>query len=155
MLLGRLALIAGLSLTGAACQRRCQLPETMAFKSMVDTQWRLVSTTDPAFASKLDNFNFLIVTFNRNNTGDVKLVVDNTPYEQAAETLVWSPNPQSQMVRIQYTSGGTQVQAGDQGTFDYYYTLTNELQMYESKKGYFYRYVPYKGIVNPDTLCAF
>lgn len=144
-------------LFGAACQKKCQPAEAKAFKSLVDTPWRLVESSDPDVARELDRFNFLIVTFSRNNTGVVNRVVDNDQYDTPIMQLVWVPDPQARMLRIQYSSStfndGTG--AGDAGTFDYFYALGRQLEMYESDRGYYYRYVPFKGIVDPDSSCVF
>jgi hypothetical protein len=100
----------------------------------------------------VDNYNFLIVTFNRNFTGEIKRVVDNDQYDTPVQTLVWSPNVTSRTVRIQYTSSsGT---TGDNGTVDYRYTLGRQLEMVDNS-GHYYRYVPFRAVVDPDTVCTF
>jgi hypothetical protein len=156
-------LLAGLVLLGGvACQRRCQAADTTVYKSMVDAQWRLVETNDPDALKTLSNYTFLIMTFARNNTGDVKNVVDNDQYDTPVYSIVWAPDATQKLVRIQYskiTGTGNQTQAanpGDGGTYDYMYTLSNQLTLTEtSNPGYYYRYVPFKGVVNPDTECSF
>jgi hypothetical protein len=146
---------------GVACQRRCQALDTTVYKSLVDAQWRLVESSDPDVMKSLNNYNFLIVSFNRNNTGDVKRVVDNDQFDTPVYATVWAPDPASRLVRIQYstvTGTGNQLQSsnpGDGGTYDYMYNLSTELTMYETKRGYYYRYVAFKGVVNPDTECTF
>lgn len=136
-----------------ACQRRCQPAAQQSFQSLVDTAWRLVQTTDPLVAPSLNNYNFLVVTFARNNTGDVKRVVDNDQYDNPVQTLVWVPSVATKTLRIQYTSAaGT---TGDDGTFDYQYSLGRQLEMRLQSTGYYYRYVPFQGVVDPDVLCSF
>lgn len=150
-----------------ACQKRCQSSETQSIKSIVDTQWRLVETTDPEVKATLNNYNFLILTFNRNNTGQVNRVVDNDQYETPVLQLVYAPNASQKTLRIQFSTvagsvDDTQNQSlgtpGDAGTFDYQYALGGQLQMREIGSGsrsYYYRYVPFKGVVDPDTVCTF
>lgn len=143
------------ALTPLACGRQCQpATETQSFRSLVETPWRLVQSSDPQVSRNLTNFNFLILTFGRNNTGDIKRVVDNDQFETPVQTLVWVPDVASGTLRIQYTSAGSS-QAGDAGTFDYRYTLNRQLEMIDIGKGYTYRYVPFRGIVDPDTVCSF
>lgn len=153
-----------LALATTACQKRCQALETTSFKSLVDAQWRLVESTDPQVINNLNNYNFTILTFNRDNTGDLKRVVDNSQYDIPVYNLLWAPNPMAHLIRIQFstvtapTQPGQQVQAanpGDGGTTDYEYYLGTQLEMYDLNKGYYYRYVPFKGVVNPDTVCSF
>ncbi|MBY0370258.1 hypothetical protein K2X33_06195 [bacterium] len=148
-----------------ACQKRCQQSATTAFKSVVDSQWRLAHTDDPQVAPNLDNFNFLIVTFNRNNTGQVNRVVDNDQYTTPVQTIVWQPNSAQRLIRIQYSSvanspdSGTATQSGatpgDMGTFDYQYKLGTTLTMRDVNRGYTYYYVPMMGTVDPDSTCTF
>lgn len=38
---------------------------------------------------------------------------------------------------------------------EYSYTLSNELHLTETKTGYYYRFVPFLGIVHPDQVCQF
>ncbi len=146
---------------GVACQKRCQALDSTVYKSVVDAQWRLVESSDPDVAKNLNNYNFLLVSFARNYTGDVKRVVDNDQYDTPVYSITWVSDTNSKLVRIQYstvTGTGTQTQAanpGDGGTFDYMYNLSTELTMYETKRGYYYRYVAFKGVVNPDTECTF
>lgn len=149
--LASLTAAAALLFGSAACSKLCQQMQTQAFRSLVDAQWRLVQTTDPDVGAGLTNFDFLIMTLNRDNTGQINRVVSNSQYEQPVLTLAWAPNPAAGLVRIQYSSGnGT---PGDQGTFDYSYHLSTQLEM--RSRGYYYRWVAYKGVVNPDTECSF
>ncbi len=144
-----------IALAPLACGRLCQSgTETQSFRSLAETPWRLAQSSDPQVSRTLTNFNFLIVTFARNNTGDIKRVLDNDQYETPVQTLVWVPDVANGTLRIQYTSAGS-TEAGDAGTFDYRYTLNRQLEMTDKATGYTYRYVPYKGIVDPDTVCTF
>lgn len=157
--------ILGVTLLTSACGRRCQAPEAASFRSVVETPWRLVESNDPQVAKELDNFNFLILQFNRNNTGDVKRVVDNDQYDSPVMTLVWVPDGVTKVMRIQYSSVSSEAfdsvddvgaaGSGDQGTYDYSYKLGRQLEMNEKGRGYYYRYVPFKGIVDPDNVCEF
>ncbi len=134
------------------CLQKCQQPELQSFRSVVDAQWRLVESTDPAVAGELDRFNFLIVTFGRNNSGTVHKVVDNDQYNDPVMTLQWVPEPSSKLLRIKYT---LTEDGSDQGTFDYKYTLNGELNLREVGTGYLFRYIPFKGVVDPDSNCTF
>jgi hypothetical protein len=147
-------------LSTVACQRRCQPASTELFASVTQTQWRLAQTTDPTVSETLDNFNFLIVQFGSNGTGAVNRVVSNDMFETPIATILWVPNAKSQLMRIQYSSvpaeGSTQSGTqGDLGTFDYRYELGRELELFEQQTGNYYRYVPFTGVVNPDTECQF
>jgi hypothetical protein len=143
-----------LALGPVGCGRKCQPAETQSFTTITATPWRLAESTDPTVSASLTNFNFLIVSFNKNNTGDIKRVVDNDQYDQPVQTLVWVPDVANRILRVQYTSTGSTT-SGDAGTFDYQYSLGRQLEMFDSKKGYYYRYVPFKGVVDPDVLCTF
>lgn len=152
------SLCAFVLISTAACQKKCQ-QNTQRFKSVTETQWRLVETTDPAVVEELDNFNFLIVSFATNSTGAVQRVVDNEMFETPISTIVWVPNTKAKQIRIQYTSvpaeeTTAQVTEGDLGTFDYSYSLGKELEMTDNT-GSYYRYVPFTGIVSPDIDCQF
>lgn len=146
----------------AACQRRCQAPSTQTFRSVTETQWRLVETTDAKLLEDLDNFNFEILQFAANSTGAINRVVNNEQFETPIATIAWVPNTQAKSMRIQYTSvpvstgeNTTAPKAGDLGTFDYNYKLGRDLQMQELRTGNFYRYVPFTGVVSPDIDCTF
>ncbi len=147
-----LAIFALLSM--AACQRKCQPMATQSYQSLVETPWRLVQSTDPEVARNLNNYNFLVVSFNRNSTGEVKRVVDNDQYDTPVQTLVWVPNVSTKMIRVQYSSASGAA-PGDDGTFDYTYTLGRQLEMTDTTNGYYYRYVPFQGVVDPDVSCSF
>ena len=83
-----------------ACGAQCQAPAQTAFTSVVQTAWRLVETTDPQAAASLDNYNFLIMTFARNNTGQIQKVVDNEEFG-AVLTMVWVPTVSQSKMTIQ------------------------------------------------------
>ena len=148
---------------GVACQKRCQPPSETRVESLVDAEWRLVETTDPEVFATLDNFNFLLLRFNQNNTGQVNQVVNNDLFDNPIAQILWVADPQVELLRVRYESvpgegsfddpdnPGVQ----DLGTFDYTYSLGRQLEMRELRRGYYYRYVPFQGVVAPDIICTF
>lgn len=106
-----------------ACQQRCQLPPAEPIRTLAETQWRLVDTTDPDIT--FDNYNFLILNFRRNFTGDLQEVQYNDLIETPQATFRWNVEDGYLLMAVQRTSGGTESQ------FRYDYSLGSDLEMYE------------------------
>lgn len=156
---GLALLTSAMLLSGFGCQKKCQQSK-VRYSSLVDTQWRLVETTDPdILEAGLSNFDFQVFTFTSNGAGTINQVISNELYQSPIATLVWVPNPPDKTVRIEYTSAAvpnqTPPQPGDLGTFDYVEMLGTDLKLTDQNRGFYYRFVPFTGIVNPDTVCVF
>lgn len=135
----------------SACQQLCQQPNQQPIQSLVDTQWRLVETTDPALAQELDRFNFKILTFRGNFQGEFQDVVFNDLVETPQATFRWNVESDFLLMALQPTAGGTETQL----RFDYTKPpIGRALEMVEAD-GSYYRYVPFTGVVNPDSTCTF
>lgn len=144
------------------CQQRCQPPATQRIKNLSETGWRLVETTDQAVKG-LDNYNFLIYTFARNFSGDVKQVRFNDQFETPFKTFNW--NIVNGQLVIRYASIAPPSTTGTQGSGSpstqrnasdayYNYSINHELEMIDGR-GNYYRFVPFQGVVDPDTNCKF
>lgn len=154
-----------------ACQQKCQQAVDQPTTTLSETQWRLVSTNDPQIpdCSKqqaencLDRFNFLIMNFRRNFSGDVQRVVFNDLFETPVLSFNWNP-VQDNFMLVRYQTvvsqdfdnfdGGSSAQ--DLGVFRYDYNFnSNSLTLRDRDKGLFYEYVPFTGVVDPDSRCTF
>jgi hypothetical protein len=159
-----LCLVLGLGLS--ACQKKCQPPVTQKFQTLAESQWRLVETND-ASVKGLDRFNFLIYNFARNFSGNIQQVRFNDLFETPFKTFNWNINPDSQQLVIRYqdiapptdapadgaTGSTTIARQGPTDSF-YSYDLGRELELYD-QRGNYYRFVPFTGVVDPDSTCIF
>jgi hypothetical protein len=166
--------LASISFLLVACQKKCQPPETEAFKTFTATKWRLVETTDPEF-KKLNNTTFLVFEFKTDYTGQVNKVANNVQYETPVRTFIYNVELRAARggtLRVKYqdpadlaSEDGEEAPApGDvpslQGkaggdVVDYEYELGRQFELTDSQRGYYYRMVPMKGIVEPDNECTF
>lgn len=144
-----------------ACQKKCQLPATTPFKSIVDTDWRLVESSDPDVNKSLSNYTFLIWHFDNSPTGNIVNVVNNLKYNAPVLTLNYNVNVDERLLDIQFVKPGAPDANGEptagsvQGETLFEYRLSNELNLTDTSKGYLYRFVPFTGIVNLDNKCVF
>jgi hypothetical protein len=122
----------------------------------VAAQWRLVESTDPDVTKTLDNYNFLIMRFDRNNTGAINKVVSNELYENPVSYLKYVVASQGHVGQLQIEFSSSPTGNGDQGTFAFEYALTSTgLELSQVNSNNYYRYVPFVGIVDPDNTCVF
>jgi hypothetical protein len=146
------------------CQKKCQPPVTERFQTLSETQWRLVETTDRSVKG-LDRFNFLIYNFARNFSGNIQQVRYNDLFETPFKTFNWNVNPDSGELVLRYqeiappatdgtqSGGGTTSRQGPTDVF-YSYDLGRELELFD-QRGNYYRFVPFTGVVDPDSSCVF
>lgn len=146
------------ALTG--CQKKCQAPVTQKFQTLAETQWRLVETSD-ASVKNLDRFNFLIYNFARNFSGNIQQVRYNDLFETPFKTFNWNINPDTQQLVIRYQDIAPPVEGEGTGSSRasatdslYSYDLNRELELYD-QSGNYYRFVPFTGVVDPDSTCVF
>ncbi len=146
---------------------KCQAPAPEKIPTFTANPWRLVSSTDPGI-KKLDRFNFTILSFSKNNKGDIKAVQNNTQYDAPLYTfdyIVSTEDAKSGQLRIVFY-GQAKEEEGEAPSGeapkgeaskpkDYEYQLTRELVLSESRTGYEYKYIPFQGIVDPDSNCTF
>jgi hypothetical protein len=169
-----LAIIFMLGALGA-CQKKCQAPPVEPFKTVTEQQWRLVETSDPNPQFRtLSRTNFLIMTFKRNFTGDIKRVENNDLYETPVATFKYNVDSDLHRIRMEMMivqaslptdkggGGGTEQQQSQGGqvstqssVIDYYYDLTREFALTGTQSGFYYRFVPFSGVVDPDSKCEF
>lgn len=159
-----LILSLGMGLCLVACQKKCQQPATEKFKTITATEWRLVETTDPEVAKKLNNTNFLIYSFGKNYTGAINAVQNNDKYDTPVYTFKYQIDPDNSLIRMKFSAtapdseggdGTQQAQADDSEPTDYIYDLGRELELTDDNSGRYYRFVPFQGIVDPDNNCTF
>jgi hypothetical protein len=147
-----------------ACQPKCQPPATKTFQHLSDSSWRAVETTNPHVT--ITKFDFIEIQFKRDFTGDVLVVKQNQEFQNPVEVFTWAVPDNTQgsgPLRIQYSTPGDPGNGQDQAatppeqldTEDYTFNLTNQLELTETKTGYYWRFVPMAGIVDPDTNCTF
>ncbi len=146
----------------AGCQKKCQQAAPTPFQHLRDTPWRLVETNNPSSQYKnLSRHTFIIMDFTIDFKGDVKKVVNNDQFDTPILTFDYNISPDDHQLVIRYSasgdSGGQQSQSSTigAGTTNYQYALSTDLQLVDQKKGYFYRYVPFQGVVDPESTCAF
>jgi len=160
----QLAILAPLALMMVGCMKKCQVPKERQ-TSVSATEWRLVESTDPDqdIQDNLSNFTFFIFRFGQDFKGDIKAVVNNTQYDTPVRTFVFDVEPESRILSIKYAfPEGEGGQNGGQGTSGqnpeeprvYYYSLGRQLEL-TSDEGYYYRFVPFTGILSPDATCVF
>src|SRR6476620_4202589 len=85
-------LLALIGFAGLGCQKKCQQAPTTSFKSITDTDWRLVESTDPDVAKSLSVYTFLIWHFDNSFTGNIINVVNNLKYNTPVLTLNFNVN---------------------------------------------------------------
>ena len=154
---------AGVFLAGpVGCQKKCQPPAAQRFRFLRETPWRLVETNNPSQAYRnLTRTTFQIWEFRVNFTGDVKKVENNDEFDTPILEFKWNVDTASRILRIRFstvdTGEGEEGQSTSEvvGTTDYYYELSNELNLQEVRRGYTYRFVPFQGVVDPDNDCTF
>ncbi len=152
-----LTLVLGLALS--ACGKKCQPPATQKFRTLAETQWRLVETNDTSVKG-LDRFNFLIYNFARNFSGNIQQVRYNDLFETPFKTFNWNINPDSGQLVVRYQdiaplAEGTATNTRKGPTDSLYaYSLGRDLEIQDAK-GNFYRFVPFTGVVDPDSTCTF
>lgn len=147
-----------------ACQRQCQPPGEV-FTTISATPWRLVSTNNPDFKNN-NRFTFIIMEFGKDFSGSVKKVVNNREFETPVSLVkynVETESGRSGTLRIAYSevAGGGEDLGGEATAgevteiTDYTYQVGRKLNLTEVKAGYTYEFVPYVGIVDPDSNCSF
>ena len=163
------ALVFGLALFGCQQTKKCQPPAEQQFATFTETPWRLVSTTDPNPSFRqLSLFNFFIITFRRNFTGDFKRVENNEQYETPVASFTYQLDSSNKRIRAEITQNTVSAQPNPapDGTpalpqtrpasiVDYLYTLNREFTLQGTNTGFIYRFVPFVGVVNPDQECSF
>jgi hypothetical protein len=151
----------GLLLAVTGCQKKCQQPPATPFQSITDTEWRLVESDDPSVSATLTRFTFLIWKFDATLTGSIINVVNNLKYNNPVLTMNYQINADDGLIEIQFVSPGQPDAQGNptqgtvQGQTTYQYALKRDLTLYDTSKGYTYRFVQFQGIVNPDNTCVF
>lgn len=144
----------------AACQRRCQPAAEQAFQNLSATEWRFVESSNPGFR-ELNNYNFLIMKFNDDFTGEVFTVRENRRLQTAQKVFEWNVDTNRESLTAAYSTPPVEGQEGatqstSQPTIvNYSYDLGRELKLREAGTGYTYRLVPFTGVVAPDNVCTF
>ena len=155
----KMLLIALTFVAMVGCDKKCQKPAEESFKTITNQKWRMVETTDPNPAFKsLGKYSFLIWEFGLDMTGTVNVVRNNKEFKDAVLTFDYTVDKDSGIIRAAFAE--TTLNEGTEATeelepVEYSYELGRELELYESGKGYYTRFVPYQGIVEPDNTCTF
>ena len=149
------------------CQKKCPIPKDKQ-TSVTSTPWRMIYTSDPdpLFQKNLDSdgefkYTFLVWTFTNTFSGDIKLVQNNTQYDQAQRTFVFDIDTHSQQMVIKFAqptavdiSGQPTTSGAGETPILYSYQLGRTLDLI-NQQGYEYKFVPFTGIVAPDDTCTF
>jgi hypothetical protein len=152
------------------CQKKCPIPKERQ-TSVSSTPWRLVYTSDPdpLFQSNLDSngefkYTFLVWNFTNTFDGDIKLVQNNTQYDQAQRTFRYDIDSSSKQMLIKFAqptsvdiSGQPMANGGNQAgetPILYSYQLGRTLELV-NEQGFYYKFVPFTGILAPDDTCTF
>src|SRR5688572_26920027 len=160
---GRTFLILFLStlawVTLPACQKKCQQAGEIV-ESITATPWRLVESNNPEMKNN-NKYSFIVMSFTQDFGGDIKKVVNNREFQDPVRVFRYNieSDGRSGFLRIAYS----EVIQGENGaepgevteTTDYDYKLGRDFTMTETQTGFFYRFVPYEGIVGPDNACTF
>jgi len=156
-------LIIGLTGLGTSCQKRCQAPAEAPFETITATPWRLVKTSNTDviplneggnLISKFDGrLDFLIFEFTESPAaGEVRQVENNEELETPVLLIdIFRADPDTGELAIRYVSpidGSTQVEIYD-------YDLDIELNLRERRTGFTYEFLPFTGVVPPDSNCTF
>lgn len=146
------------------CQKKCQ-PAGQKVKSLRETPWRLIDTNNKSQNyADLNRFTFLIFEFQVNFKGDVKKVRFNDQFDTPIFTFIYNVFPEDNTLIIKYSSPAsgndgtgqqTQSEPTEVGTTEYEYELSNRLILREKKRNYYYEFVPFQGVVDPDSTCVF
>jgi hypothetical protein len=158
-----LAVLSGL-LWFSACAVNCQ-PAGAPLTTITNQQFRLISSSDPTLQN-VTNTNFITITFSANYTGQVQKVQNNNLFNNPALVFSYNIDPNSNTLKIQYSTPPTNDQSGGGSSSDsggtqvgppktYNYTLNTGLTLTDTTSGYVYQWVPFQGIVLPDQQCTF
>ena len=150
-----------------ACSRRCQPPPQQPAQNLSGNPWRLVKTNNPRIQN-LTRFTFLIMNFRSDFEGDVQKVVFNKQYDTPILTFKYnvSTSGKSGQLRVAYSALATDGQgaegeqqtqtSGGEEVIDYTYSIQGgNLVLTERNTGFTYQYVPFVGIVEPDSNCTY
>lgn len=130
----------------SACDKKCQSPQQEPYKSITDTEWRMVETTSPNLNQNLSLTTFLIFRFGQAYSLDVFSIVNNVRNQEPDGSFMYDIDPENGIILTKDKKTGD--------TKEFQYDLGKELELVESN-GIFYRLVPFKGIVKPDEQCTF
>ena len=152
------ALLAIITLSGCLA-KKCPIPQER--QKSITLAWRLVATDDPDF-NGLNKYTFPIFTFNQDFTGDVKVVQNNTQYENPVRLLNYDIDSEQKLLRIQFSfpngsGSSSSTNSGNERNNDireYSYQLGRTLELVRDD-GTFYKLVPFTGILSPDDICEF
>jgi len=155
-----------LLLLGAACQKKCQQPRDTPFTTFTDQEWRLIESTSPKLNRSLNRSTFIIMVFRRNYTGEIFKVENNDRFEDPVQTFVYNIDPERKLIRVEYVQPqveGSQAEGENknastpiqENVSEYLYELDREFKLTETSYSTYYRFVPFSGVVNPDSTCTF
>lgn len=147
----------------SACDKKCQAPPTEIPKTITANPWRLTKTTNPSLKNN-NRYTFIIMEYAPDFSGQVRKVVNNREFEQPFRSFkynVASSSGKNGTLRIAYFEPLLEGEEGQENSAepteitDYRYTLGRTLNLTEVKTGYTYEFVPFVGIVDPDSNCTF
>ncbi len=144
------ALFTCLGIFTVSCNKKCQPPPEQPLKSITETEWRLVETTNSQLKTSLSKTSFPIFAFKPNNEGEIFDVQNNNRPDTADTLFDYLVNPEDGTLRISYRKTGTEPSEGT--AIDYRYDLGRDLELTQTT-GTYYRFVPFRGIINPDDTC--
>ena len=158
-------------LSGLHCNKKCQPPSAEVPKSITANVWRLISSTSPQTSKNLSKYTFPIMTFKTDFSGDLLRVEKNTQFEKPFSLFTYSlktdsgregsmtvvyfdPPPDSDKTEGTKKASDAPDPSNLKG-IDYDYRLSKQLTLIERQTGYTYEFVPFVGVVDPDSTCSF
>lgn len=150
-----------------ACDKKCQAPPEKPLTTFIGLEWRLVSTTDPGATKNLSRFTFLILIFKLEFEGEIYKVENNKRFDSPVGFFkfnVQSEGRSGSLFTVDIappppddgSGANTSTTTSQSKTVKRYeYEWGNRLNITESKTGYEYEYVPFTGIIDPDSTCTF
>lgn len=122
----------------------------------------MVESNDPALRTTLTKVNFFIMVFKINFTGQIFRVENNDRIDDPQREFGFDVDVDSKLIKVQYyfpkttDEQGKEVPGEKDGTpITYSYQLSRELRLTNTQTGYYYRLVPFMGVVKPDEKCEF
>lgn len=143
-------LLVVLNILFCQCGKKCQEPAKEPFKSITQTEWRLVETNSQSLGKNLSKTTFPIFAFSLNFEGGVYAVKNNNRPQTPDLLLEWVTS-EDKTLRLKYKTPGGEDSGAE--VVDYEIDLSNDLTLTRSN-GTYLRFIPFTGIYSPDDTCV-
>lgn len=146
-----LSLIGLLFLLSGCFAKSCQQLPTQRIQSITETEWRLVFTNDPNTASRLNNYNFTILSFT--DSFDMQITSVKNNQQSGTPEVIGNYNVLADQPVI--VAELEDFQGNSLGTTTWAFTLNRKLELTDMNTGATFIFYPFEGIVKPDFQCEF